>query len=247
MHEHYEDCPSREQALYAMDSRNQMLCGYYAFQEYEFARENLILLFKRLRKDGNIPMTVPDGLGLTIPCFTLVGFLAVLEYTEYSKDLSLSRQLLPTLESILQKFISRLDGNGLLRRLADDDSVWDFYEWTEGMWNKWGDHPLQDGSVEYPLVLNAFLVVALDSYCKMVRLLGARTDLYAEYETVSQKIKQTIAEKFWWSEKGCFAAYETDGNLTHDNELANTMALYCGAGTTSQKQEVVKKLTLVKK
>ena len=31
MHEHYEDCPWREQALYALDSRNQMLCGYYAF------------------------------------------------------------------------------------------------------------------------------------------------------------------------------------------------------------------------
>ncbi len=27
MHEHYEDCPWREQALYTMDSRNQMLCG----------------------------------------------------------------------------------------------------------------------------------------------------------------------------------------------------------------------------
>ena len=31
MHEHYEDCPWREQALYCMDSRNQMLCGSYAF------------------------------------------------------------------------------------------------------------------------------------------------------------------------------------------------------------------------
>lgn len=33
MHEHYEDCPWREQALYTMDSRNQMLCGYYAFKD----------------------------------------------------------------------------------------------------------------------------------------------------------------------------------------------------------------------
>ena len=38
MHEHYEDCPWREQAMYAMDSRNQLLCGYYAFGEYEFPR-----------------------------------------------------------------------------------------------------------------------------------------------------------------------------------------------------------------
>ena len=38
LHEHYEDCPWREQALYTMDSRNQMLCGYYAFRETEAAR-----------------------------------------------------------------------------------------------------------------------------------------------------------------------------------------------------------------
>lgn len=34
MHEHYEDCPWREQALYAFDSYLQMLCGYYLFGEY---------------------------------------------------------------------------------------------------------------------------------------------------------------------------------------------------------------------
>ena len=38
MHEHYEDCPWREQALYGMDGRIQMLCGYYAFDELEFPK-----------------------------------------------------------------------------------------------------------------------------------------------------------------------------------------------------------------
>lgn len=37
MHEHYEDYPWREQALYAFDSRNQALYGYYAFGNYDFA------------------------------------------------------------------------------------------------------------------------------------------------------------------------------------------------------------------
>ena len=37
MHEHYEDCPWREQALYSLDSRNQMLCGYYAFKKVNFS------------------------------------------------------------------------------------------------------------------------------------------------------------------------------------------------------------------
>lgn len=52
MHEHYEDCPWREQALYAMDSRNQMLCGYYVFQNKEFAASSLRLLALGQREDG---------------------------------------------------------------------------------------------------------------------------------------------------------------------------------------------------
>ena len=46
MHEHYEDCPWREQALYALDSRNQMLCGYYAFKGHEFQRSSLLMIAK---------------------------------------------------------------------------------------------------------------------------------------------------------------------------------------------------------
>lgn len=44
MHEHYEDTPWREQALYAMDSRNQALCGYYCFGEYSMPRASFELL-----------------------------------------------------------------------------------------------------------------------------------------------------------------------------------------------------------
>ena len=52
MHEHYEDCPWREQALYAMDSRNQMLFGYFVFDDPLYAQSNLRLMSKGLREDG---------------------------------------------------------------------------------------------------------------------------------------------------------------------------------------------------
>ena len=41
LHEHYEDCPWREQSLYAMDSRNRMLFGYETFQggNIEYAKD----------------------------------------------------------------------------------------------------------------------------------------------------------------------------------------------------------------
>jgi hypothetical protein len=71
MHDHYEDCPWREQALYTMDSRNQMLCGYYAFKEYRFARQNLYLMSKDRRKDGLLSICTPSDFDLVIPSFSL--------------------------------------------------------------------------------------------------------------------------------------------------------------------------------
>ena len=50
IHEHFEDCPWREQSLYAGDSRNQALFGYYAFGNYDFAAASFDLLGPRHRR-----------------------------------------------------------------------------------------------------------------------------------------------------------------------------------------------------
>ena len=60
MNLHYEDTPWREQALYVLDSRNQMLCGYFAFKETDFARANLELIAKGTRDDGLLELTYPS-------------------------------------------------------------------------------------------------------------------------------------------------------------------------------------------
>ena len=85
MMEHYVDTPWREQCLYAFDSRNQMLCGYYAFENgnAEYARANLLLMSKDKRDDGLLAITYPCGMDLTIPSFSLYYFIAVKEYIEH--------------------------------------------------------------------------------------------------------------------------------------------------------------------
>lgn len=61
MHEHYEDCPWREQALYTMDSRNQMLCGYYAFRGARYQRANLVYISKGSARTGCSACVSPAG------------------------------------------------------------------------------------------------------------------------------------------------------------------------------------------
>ena len=69
MMEHYVDCPWREQCLYAFDSRNQMLCGYYAFEggNAAYARSNLKLLGEDRRREVCSPSARPAEWGLPYP------------------------------------------------------------------------------------------------------------------------------------------------------------------------------------
>ena len=93
MHEHYEDCPWREQALYTMDSRNQMLCGYYALGEYAMPRASLRLMALGLREDGLLELCAPARVPVTIPSFTAMFLVQLQEYHLFSGDGDFDRAL----------------------------------------------------------------------------------------------------------------------------------------------------------
>ena len=73
MMERYVDCPWREQCLYAFDSRNQMLFGYYAYENgnAEYAKSNLLLISKDQREDGLLSICFPCSKDMTIPSYIL--------------------------------------------------------------------------------------------------------------------------------------------------------------------------------
>ena len=216
MHEHYEDTPWREQALYAMDSRNQMLCGYYAFGEYAFARGNLLLFSKDNRRDGLLSICTPSKDDLTIPSFSLHYFTAVWEYTRYSGDLSLAREIWPKLESLMQVFIDRLENN--LAPVFSESCHWNFYEWSEGLSGQlfhWDEK-------RFDAALNCLLSLALQAMDHLALAL----DRDSGYLALAEKINAAIRTQFFDEKRRIFVNSTEDD---HGSELVNALAILCGA------------------
>ena len=221
MHEHYEDCPWREQALYTMDSRNQMLCGYYAFSETRFPRANLDLISYGQRPDGLLSLCYPAGTDLPIPSFSLVWFIAMREYIQYSGDTTLAEERFSVLESLLETFHNHRDEEGLVKAFrSDSERYWNFYEWSDTMD---GHDKIQEATAEAPL--NAFYCLALQSMASICRALGKPDKIYLDR---ANAIRKLLAPRFFHQDRGLFASF-TDRHTDRYSVLTNALCLLCGA------------------
>ena len=215
MHEHYEDCPWREQSLYAMDSRNQMLCGYHAFGETRFARASLWLFAQDRRDDGFLSDCVPAGIGLAIPSFCLHWYQAVLEYTQFSGDFSLVREIWGKLCSVLDAFYGYYDAHlGLLPRF-DPKSYWNFYEWS-------GSYLIgtEKARSTADLILNSLFLRAIDA----MTWLSRQTGLPFALQALAPTLRKTIRETF----RRADGLFFTDAEKTHICELGCALAVLTG-------------------
>ena len=135
MHEHYEDCPWREQAMYTLDSRNQMLCGYYAFEGSEYQKENLLFTAKGLREDGLFSLNFPGGIDIPIPFFSPVYLMQVYDYVNFTGDKEVLSEVRPVIERILETLEQRMNSeDGLIPNFPYP--YWNFYEWAEASDNE---------------------------------------------------------------------------------------------------------------
>lgn len=213
MHEHYEDCPWREQALYALDSRNQMLCGYYAFEGSEYQRYNLTLLAKSL-DGGLLSICAPSGVKLPIPFFSLMFFVQTAEYVEYTGDRGILGEVGQTLDALYNTFSSRVSESGLIPVFGAP--CWNFYEWSDGSSDCVKDERGNVIENQYDLILNCAYVYAMNAY---ERLTGQKSDV--------QKTVRAIEKTFFVAEKGMFRL----NTLTESySQLGNAFALLIGLG-----------------
>ena len=231
MMEHYVDTPWREQCLYVFDSRNQMLCGYYAFEDKNaaYARSNLKLISEDRRNDGLLAICYPCGMDLTIPSFSLYYFIAVREYFEYTGDLSLVEEVYPKLRSVLDVFIhNRKDG--LIYRF-EGDNHWNFYDWSlylEG-------HSEAEKALVPDLIVNTLFLLALDSLRTLDNALGKPFAYDSLYKEGMRRTKET----FYCKEKEVFSITPSGNEYT---TLGNALAILAGLTSSTEAETICEKL-----
>lgn len=224
MHEHYEDCPWREQSLYAFDARNQALYGYYAFGNYDFAEVSFDLLGQGLRQDGLLELCAPARPPCNIPSFSLVWITALAEHWMYSGRPALFTACREQVERILETVQARHDPDtGLYGNLVGED-LWHFYDWMDGLAGHAGEAE-GEGRLDAPY--NLFVHEALDSYAWMLAQAGQKDEAACMREK-RDRLAEAVYRNFWSDRHGALATYAVHGKRLHIADLVQYMALCAG-------------------
>ena len=235
MHEHYEDCPWREQALYTMDSRNQMLCGYLAFRELDFPRASLRLMAQSIRDDNMLELCSPARVSITIPSFSAIFLTQVWEYLLYSEkitgtpDSQTVRELLPAMCRIADEFIRRRDPDTGLISCFPEAKYWNFYEWQDGLADSIGRTVGAD-DLTFDAPLCAFVSFGLRSLADTLEKLG-EGERAALYRAAHLALNESVNRYFWDGDRGVYATYlrRATGERFHYAELTNALVAYADA------------------
>ncbi len=232
MMEHYVDCPWREQCLYAFDSRNQMLCGYYVFEDgnFDYVRANLLLMSQDRYPSGLMSICYPCGIDLTIPSFSLHYTLSVKEYIEYSGDKTLAKEVAPRIIQFLDTILSRRGEDGLICRFEGENN-WNFYDWST---HSEGElHGLSD--VLPDAQLNILTVIGLRCFKEIC----AMADIEYPYGDTAEELAKAAYEAFYNKTEQAMSV--TVGG-TEFVEFVNAIAVIAGIVTGDEAKNICKKL-----
>ena len=199
-HEHYEDTPWREQGLYAMDSRNEMLFAYCAFGETLLTKESLRLMALGQKPYGLLelcsPAEAPDR--VNIPCFSLVWICSLKDHFDRTGELEFVKEMLPSAKRILEFFSKYTAKSGLVRT---PEGYWNFYEWSPMLTGSAKAAVREDAEPIYEAPLNAFYIMALRAYAELCRAVGEEnTYVYSQISA----IEAAYEEVFYSVERGAY-------------------------------------------
>ena len=223
IHEHYEDTPWREQALYANDSRNQALTGYYTFGEYDVPRVSFYMLSKTLKDDGYQELCAPMQFDFTIPSFTMVWFLAIRDHLLFSGDINATQKQLPQIIKMLDIYSKTLVDN--LLPSPKGKRFWHFYDWADGLSEEGDVHPVNSGLTgqRFDAPLNLFFVMALQAAAEIFEICNDKTTAI-RYRQQADLTASAINNKFWVESRKLYQTYIGEQAI-HDHFAELTQAL----------------------
>lgn len=201
MHEHYEDCVWREQALYGYDSRNQALYGYYIWGNYDFALANFRLLSRNFWQEDPafMALTSPGRTWLTIPVFSFAWIIEVYELYLHSGNREAIASFEKPIQHILTEALKRQEPTSGLYYAGHKKGIWNFFEWSPGLcggeYDGTSENP--DGSDEPNALYNCYLFEAL----------SAANELFGGYDQVLNELRPRIESYFWNQEAGYYDTF----------------------------------------
>lgn len=244
MHEHYEDCPWPEQALYAMDSLNQMLCGYYCFGEYRFAAASLSLLASGMQQDGFLELHTPGKDRVTIPYFTFMWVVAVREYLLFSGDTDFAGKLWPTIQFAVEQRRKELEG--ALLPTPTGTEYWNFYEWTDLLSGEpiYRQKPLAQ-RIDAPYQM--FFLLMLQAAAEIAGHLG-KQEYALQLEALQEAVRSACHTRFWNEEDSCYRTYAPfqEGQYRAEKqpcaELVQALAVLTGVAGPEERARLLPQL-----
>jgi hypothetical protein len=180
---------------------------------------------KDKRDDGLLSICFPCGIDLTIPSFSLYYLLALKEYIQYSKDLSLAREINPKLQGILDTFVKNMT-NGLIYSFSGA-SHWNFYDWAK--YCEGTLYSSQKASAD--VIINLLGIIAFNSYKEICQLCF----LDFSYDEILSTLKRRVREEFLNKETGLFRMNEETDAYT---VLANSLAVISRACTEAEAERI---------
>lgn len=243
MGDHYFDCPWREQSLYAYDSRNQALYGYYAFGEYDYPQQSFRLLGWGRRDDGLLDLCAParNASNTTIPIFSLSWISAVRDHYLFSGRPTLFREFLPTIEGILKSALNRPDTRTGLYNIFDGPGYWSFYEWAPGLTHK--EEPLlgPKGKFRIDAPHNLYLMEAMNSYADLLTYDNRLAEV-AQWRQQAKQLGVAIQRTFWNPESQRFATYADRNTHWHYSTGVQALAIWNGLVQGSMQSQLQNQL-----
>lgn len=232
--DHYFDCPWREQSLYAYDSRNQALYGYYAFGEYDYPQQSFRLLGWGRRDDGLLELCAPARCKAIIPTFSLAWISAVYEHWLFSGRPTLLREFRATTEKILASFTKRRDeASGLYNNF--EAGYWAFYEWAPGLDYK------PDKKFRLDAPHNLYLLEALRAFAAMLEF-GGEARAALTWRQDAARLSRAIQRTFWDPGRQLYATYADRRRRWHYSAGVQALALVNGLAPSAARQKLQARL-----
>jgi hypothetical protein len=221
-HDHLEDCPWREKALWVADAVVMGKVIYHLFGDTALLRKCLLQGARIQNEDGSIPGTGPERNAMLLPDFCAHWLLGVRDYYRYSGDQDLLKELLPVLHRLMGWFAAERDGSGLIGN-AVRPGWFCFIDWTT--------HIDRRDKVSAISMLYYAAAKAMEELCEA----AGEQEAAAAYAETHHTLGDAIRGHLWLEEKGAYSdCMDGEEVSSHLSLQTNFLAAWCGLMSPSE-------------